>query len=71
MYPHVRELYSKDMEGHGTEAMAQSKSREHCLFGQSSGVVQTTTTANSYNHGHLYLYSNQLKLTSNYEANFN
>ena len=70
-YPYARELHSKDVEGHGTEAMAQPKSREHWLFGQPPGVVQTTTTASSSSHGHLHLYSNQLRLTSSYEAKFN
>ena len=37
VYPHARELYSKDVEGHGTEAMAQPKSREHWLFDQPPG----------------------------------
>ena len=60
MYSHAGELHSKDVEGHGTEAMAQPKSREHWLFGQPPDVVQTTTTARSCNHGHLHLtYSNQ------------
>ena len=106
MYSHTRELYSKDVEGHGTEAMAQPKSREHWLIGQPPGVLQTTTTAKScnhghllfyskdmdnhgtevmaqlksreqrlqgqlYSHGHLHLFSNQLRFTSDYEANFN
>ena len=59
------------MEGHGTEAMAQPKSREHWLFGKPPGIVQTTMTASSCNHGHLHWYSNQLRLTSKYEPNFN
>ena len=48
----------QDVESHGTEAMAQPKSREHWLFDQPPGLVQTTATASSCNHYHLQLYSN-------------
>ena len=63
MYPHARELYSKDVEDDGAEGMAQPKS-------SGPGVVQTTT-ASSCSHSHLHFYSNQLRLTSNSEVNFN
>ena len=67
VYPHARELYSKDVEDLGTEAMATPQEQ------RTTAVWSTTrrSTDNhdhkskTSNHGHLYLFPNQLKLTSN------